>query len=344
MKNKKKFAFNPDLVRLFFIMVGTFAIMAILKPNKFLRASNITSMCTQFPEIGIFAIAVMMAMLLGGIDLSVVGVGNLSGIVAAYTVIYLVPIIGTWPAIFVGIIAALLCGVLCGLLNGFLIAKVGIPAMLATLGTMEIFTGLGVAVTKGAAVFGTPDEFTFIGAGSLLGIPGPMIVFIIVVIVFSVILKKKQFGTELYLLGTNPKASRFSGIKNSKVIIKTHVYASTLASVAGIIVASRANSAKASYGSAYTLQCLLVAVLGGVNPSGGFGTVIGIVMAILTLQFLSSGFSILRFDSYFKTFVWGAILIVALIINYYGNKMSDKRKSREAARINSENSGDSKTE
>ena len=336
MKNKKKFSIDADLLRLFIIMVASFAIMAIMNPDKFLTKNNVQSMCYQFPEIGIFAIAVMMAMLLGGIDLSVVGVGNLSGIVACLVEIALQPKIGIWPAIFVGILCALLCGVLCGMLNGFLIAKVGIPAMLATLGTMEIYTGLGVAMTKGAAVFGTPDEFTFIGAGKFLGIPGPMVVFIIVVVIFTIVLQKKQYGMELYLLGTNPKASRFSGINNTAVIMKTHISASLLASVAGIIVASRANSAKASYGSAYTLQCLLVAILGGVNPAGGFGKVIGVVMAIMTLQFLSSGFNILRVDSYFKTFIWGAVLVLAMIMNYYGNKAADRKKTREAAKINEE--------
>lgn len=343
MKTKKSGSFmaklrsltsDANLVRLFFIMVASFALMAILRPEKFLRASNIQSMCYQFPEIGIFAIAVMLAMLLGGIDLSVVGVGNLAGIVACMLEIALEPKIGMWPAIIIGIFCALLTGVVCGALNGFLIAKVGIPAMLATLGSMEIFSGLGIAITRGAAVFGTPEQFTFIGAGKLLGIPGPLVVFILVVVVFTIILQRKQFGMELYLLGTNPKAARFAGINNTAVIMKTHISASLLASVAGIIVASRANSAKASYGSAYTLQCLLVAILGGVNPSGGFGTVTGVVMAILTLQFLSSGFNILRVDSYFKTFIWGAVLVLAMIMNYYGNRFADKRKSKEAAKIN----------
>ena len=329
---------DGNLVRLFFIMVGVFVLMAALRPEKFLTANNFTSMAYQMPEIGVFAIAVMMAMLLGGIDLSVVGVGNLSGIVATMTIIALQPTLGTWPSIWIGIALALCTGIACGFLNGFLIAKVGIPAMLATLGSMEIFSGIGIAVTKGAAVFGTPDEFTFIGAKAYLGIPGPMIVFILVVIIFTIFLQKKQYGMELYLLGTNPKASRFSGIKNTSVIIKTHVAASVLASIAGIIIASRANSAKADYGSSYTLQCLLVAILGGVNPSGGFGTVIGVVMAICTLQFLSSGFSILRFDSYLKTFIWGAVLIAAMIMNYYGNKMADKRKSRIASEINKDKS------
>ena len=334
-KNKK--ILNNDNTSAIIVLLVLCVAMAILSP-VFLTANNLINVLNQVIVYAILAAGMSTVIFTGGIDLSVVGVGNLSGIVATMTIIALQPTLGTWPSIWIGIALALCTGIACGFLNGFLIAKVGIPAMLATLGSMEIFSGIGIAVTKGAAVFGTPDEFTFIGAKAYLGIPGPMIVFILVVIIFTIFLQKKQYGMELYLLGTNPKASRFSGIKNTSVIIKTHVAASVLASIAGIIIASRANSAKADYGSSYTLQCLLVAILGGVNPSGGFGTVIGVVMAICTLQFLSSGFSILRFDSYLKTFIWGAVLIAAMIMNYYGNKMADKRKSRIASEINKDKS------
>ncbi|MBR2562243.1 MAG: ABC transporter permease, partial [Eubacterium sp.] len=252
------------------------------------------------------------------------------GIFCCLSIIALQPKLGIWPSIFIGLIIAIITGLLCGWLNGILIAKLGIPAMLATLGSQEIFMGLGVGVTKGAAVFGTPDQFTFLGGDGPLGIPAPFIVFVLVVIIFTILLQRKQYGLELYLVGTNAKAARFSGIKNTKVIIMTHVYGGILSAIAGIVVASRANSAKASYGSSYVLQCLLVAILGGINPAGGAGTVTGVVMAILTLQFLSSGFNILRVDSYFKTFIWGAVLVGAMIMNFYGNRYAEKKKQAAA--------------
>ena len=203
--------------------------------------------------------------------------------------------------------------------------------MLATLGSQEIFTGLGVGVTKGAAVFGTPSEFTFFGGAYIFGvIPMSLIVFVVVVIVFTILLQKKQYGMELYLVGTNPKSARFSGIRNERVILKTHVYGGILSAIAGIIIASGTNSAKASYGSSYVLRCLIVAILGGINPSGGFGKITGVVMAVLTIQFLSSGFGILRVDSYFQTFVWGAVLVGDMILNYYGDKLSENRKKKKA--------------
>lgn len=322
---------DSKLVRLLFIMIGAFVLMAALKPSGFLTVNNFKSMAYQIPELGIYAIAVMLAMLLGGIDLSVVGIGNLSGILSCFLMIKLAPSIGNLPALIVGIVFALFIGMLCGLLNGILIAKIGIPAMIATLGSMEIFSGLGVMLTSGSAVMGMPEEFAVIGNGAIFGFPVPMALFIVVVAIFTIYLQKKQFGMELYLLGTNPKAARFTGIKNDKVVIKAHMLGGVLAAVGGLILASHSNSAKADYGSSYTLQSILICVLGGVSPSGGFGKVTGIVMAIFTLQFLSSGFNLLRLSSYQKTFIWGAVLVATMIINYYGDKRAE-RKKREAAK------------
>ena len=327
----KNLSSDSKLMRLFVIMVGVFILMSALRPSSFLTISNFQSMAFQIPELGIYAIAVMLAMLLGGIDLSVVGIGNLSGILSCFLMIYLEPKIGGMPALLCGIVLAVVIGLACGLLNGVLIAKVGIPAMIATLGSMEIFSGLGILLTDGAAVMGMPEEFTVIGNGSIFGFPVPMAIFIVVVAIFTIYLQGKQFGMELYLLGTNPKAARFTGIKNDWVTMKAHMLGGALAAVGGLILASHSNSAKADYGSSYTLQSILICVLGGVSPSGGFGKVTGIVMAIFTLQFLSSGFNILRFSSYQKTFIWGAVLVATLIINYYGDKRAE-RKKREAAK------------
>lgn len=338
MKERKGFAKylydvtrDAQMVRLFFIMVASFVIMSIANGSKFLQLSNFQSMARTFPEVGILAIAVSLAMLLGGINLSVVGIANLSGIFCCQFIIFAQDRIGMWPSIIIGLIIAMVVGALCGLLNGFLIAYVGIPAMLATLSTQEIFIGLGVGVTKGAAVFGTPSEFTFFGGAYLFGvIPMSLIIFVIVVVIFTILLQRKQYGMELYLVGTNPKATRFSGIRNEVVIMKTHVYGGILSAIAGIIIASGTNSAKASYGSSYVLRCLIVAILGGINPAGGFGKITGVVMAVLTIQFLSSGFGILRVDSYFQTFVWGAVLVGDMILNYYGDKISENRKKKKA--------------
>jgi len=320
------FLADTNLVRLALIMVGAFTLMAVLNPSMYLNQRNFQSMAFQFPEIGLMSIAVMIAMLMGGINLSVLGIANLSAIIAAHVMIAIEPTLGGWAATFIGIATALAIGVVCGALNGSLIAWVGIPAILATLGTMEIFTGLAIYITGGSAVFGLPEQFAFIGSGNLGPIPMPLIIFIAIVAIYLIVLQRKKFGLEVYLMGTNRKAARFTGILTERTIVKAHMLSGLLAAMGGVIMASRAVSAKADYGSSYTIMAILVAVLGGTSPFGGFGKVMGVVMAIMTIQFLSSGFNILRADAYFRTFIWGALLVVMLLINYYGNKISDKKQ------------------
>jgi len=327
---------DSNLVRLAVIMAASFVLMASMNPRMYLTVNNFRSMAFQFPEIGLLAVAVMIAMLMGGIDLSVLGIANLSAIMSAYIMIAAKPVVGGWGAVLIGILVSLMIGLLCGAFNGFLVAYVGIPAMLATLGAMEIFTGIGVYVTKGAAVFGLPDEFAYLGSASIGMVPMPLIIFIVVVSVYITVLQRGKFGLEVYLMGTSRKAAQFTGILTKRTIVKAHMMGGLLAAIAGIIMSSRTVSAKADYGSSYTLQAILVAVLGGTNPSGGFGKVTGVIMAILTLQFLSSGFNMMRADSYFRTFIWGAVLVLTLIINYFGNKLSEKKKINAMKNIQNE--------
>lgn len=320
---------DGNLTRLFAMMVLVFVVMSILMPNLFPTVDSLVSMGFQFPEFGILAIAMMITMITGGIDLSIVGIANLSSIIAAVMMVKYAPE-GTGSSqaimiILVAVVVAVLTGLLCGLINGIAISTFGIPPILTTLGSMQLFTGLGIVITKGKAIYGFPMDFTILGAGSVLFIPIPLILFSIFIIFFSILLKKTAYGMQLYMMGTNSTASTYSGVNNLKVTIKTYMYSGALAAFAGLLIASRTNSANAEYGSSYTLQALLVAILGGVNPNGGFGKVAGVVVAVLTLQFLSTGFNMLQISNFFKDFIWGAVLIAVMITNYISNQRQMKR-------------------
>lgn len=321
---------DGNLMRLLGITVLVFATMSLLRPDLFFTIDNLSSMAFQFPEFGLLAIAIMITMLTGGIDLSVVGIANFSGILAALVLTRMIPPeagpvqVALYSVLAVGV--SLLTGVVCGLLNGFFVANVGIPPILATLGTMQLYTGIAIVITQGAAVYGFPGPINFIGNGSLWSLPVPFLVFAGFALAFALMLNKTAFGFKLYLMGTNPTASRFSGINNTRLLIQTYVLSGIMAAAAGFVVLARTNSAKADYGSSYTLQAILIAVLGGVNPSGGFGTVFGLVLAILSLQFLSSGFNMLRFSNFFKEFVWGAVLLLVMVINYLSNSRQVRQK------------------
>lgn len=312
-----------NLMRLLLITILVFATMSLLKPDLFFTPDNFSSMAFQFPEFGLLSIAMMITMLSGGIDLSVVGIANFSSILAALALTRLIPVdaspaqVALYSAL--GVAISLATGVVCGLLNGFVVAKIGIPPILATMGTMQLFTGIAIVITQGAAVFGVPEPITNLGNGSLWFLPYPFLIFLAFAAAFALILNRTAYGLELYLMGTNPTASHFSGINNVRVLLRTYMLSGLLAAAAGFVVLARTNSAKADYGSSYTLQAILIAVLGGVNPAGGFGTVFGLILAILTLQFLSSGFNMLRFSNFFKEFIWGAVLLLVMVINYLSN-------------------------
>jgi simple sugar transport system permease protein len=313
---------DKNVVRLFFVLIGVFILMSILRPALFLKGGNFISMATQFPEYGIMAIGVCLAMISGGIDLAVVGTANLSAIFAAKYLIAFVPRGApagqTMGAIGAAITLALFVGLAAGAFNGFLIAKLRIPAILATLGTQQLYTGFAIVLTEGKPLSRLPVLYSQIGNTELFGfLPVPFILYALAAAAIGLVLGKTSFGLRLYLVGTNPKAAIYAGIENKIIILKTYMISGLLSSVAGLIMMARANSAKADYGAAYTMQCVLIAVLGGVDPNGGFGTIRGVTLAVLILQFLSSGLNMFdHISNFYRDVIWGGVLILALIFNW----------------------------
>jgi len=318
---------DTNLRRLGLLTVAVFVAMSALRPSLFLSTANLSSMAFQFPEFGIIALAVMIAMVSGGIDLSSVRIATLSGIVAAL-ILKGMTYLGNW-SIALAVVAALATGVLCGIGNGLLISRLHVPPFLATLGTGELFAGIAIVITKGRAVYGFPESFTWIGNAAVWGIPVPVIVFAMVATAIAIVLGRTTFGSRIYMLGTNPVAAKFSGIDTSRTLLRAYALSGFLSAIGGLAIISRTNSVKADYGSAYVLQAVLVSVMGGVDPSGGFGTVPGVCMAILILQMLSSGFSMARFSNLLKEFVWGALLLSIMVVNVIGERRRSKARTSE---------------
>jgi simple sugar transport system permease protein len=302
--------------RLAVIMVLVFALMATLAPDRFLSAQNATSMAFQFPEFAILALAITITMLTGGIDLSIVGIANCCAIVSALILTRLAPGADAglgW--LLLSYAVALAAGAAAGLFNGALIAFLGLPPILATLGSGLIFTGLAVALTGGTAVMGFPASVAVLGNGTLLGLPVPLLVFGALAAGLSFVLSRTGFGLKVQMFGANPLAARYAAVDIERLLLKVYVSSGILAAVAGLVIMSRANSAKADYGQSYTLLAVLIAVLGGVNPYGGYGRVIGVVLAVLTMQFLSSGLNMLQVSNFARELIWGALLILVMILN-----------------------------
>ena len=312
---------SDNIGRLALITALVFAGMSAAEPGLFLTRANFSSMAFQFPEFALLGLAVMVSMLTGGIDLSVIGLANLSSMLAVLVMRGLAPdphAAGAGPAIAVGVAALLGVGALGGLINGLAIASIDIPPILATLATGLIYSGIAVVLSGGAAVLGFPDAISVLGNGLLVGVPVPVLVFAALAAAVAFLLNKTSFGLRVYLFGTNPVASRFAGIDNFRVTLGAYLISGLIASMAGLVIAVRANSAKADYGSSYLLLSILIAVLGGTNPYGGFGKVGGLVLAVLSLQFLSSGLNMLQISNFAVEMTWGALLLLVMVINTGG--------------------------
>lgn len=304
---------NGDVLRLAVIAVLVFAAMGYLRPELFLSATNFSSMAFQLPEFAILSLAMMLAMLTGGIDLSIIAVMNLSAILGG---LFLSSTsLDPGLAIPVTIAIMLVTGFACGAVNGLLISRIDIPPILATLGTSQVFLGLGIVLTGGAAVHGFPEAFASLGTARVLGVPVPLLVFAGIALVVAFALGRTTFGFGLYMFGTNTTAARFAGIATPRLLMATYMAAGTLAAVAGVIIMARVNSMRADFGASYLLLTILVVVLGGVNPYGGYGKVLGVILAVLSLQFISSGLNILRFSNFTREFVWGALLLLVMVIS-----------------------------
>ena len=211
-------------------------------------------------------------------------------------------------------------GLVAGLFNGILIATLGLPPILATLGSGLIFTGIAIAMTGGSAVMGFPPATAWIGNATVWGIPAPLILFTLLAVGISLLLTRTAFGVKLRMYGANPLAARYAAINIDAMLIRVYMLSGVLASIAGMVVMSRANSAKADYGSSYLLLAVLIAVLGGVNPYGGYGRVIGVVLAVLSMQFLSSGMNMLQVSNFARELIWGSLLIFVMIVNTWRAK------------------------
>ena len=315
---------RPDAHTLFLLVLVLviFIVMSFAMPTQFPTAANLESMAFQMPELGILTMAMMLAMLTGGIDLSITATANLSAITGGIVMASLIKpdlsVAGDMMVSLVGLLAAAAVGAICGAVNGLLIGRVGVSAILTTLSTMTLYTGLAYGITQGHAVHGVPRSILFVGIGKFLGTPTPMIIFVVVLMVISTMLNHTAYGFKVYMLGSSATAARFSGINNATVILKTYIATGLLSTITGLVTLGRTNSANADYGSSYVLMAILVAVLGGVAVSGGSGRVSGVVLALLTLQMLSTGFNMLLFrfsgSNFFRDFAWGLLLLLVMVL------------------------------
>lgn len=321
---------DRDLSVLGVLTVVTIGILLIVIGPAFLSERNLQSMGTQVAEFGLLSLAMALAMLLGGIDLSVVSAAVLAGIVGTkFLAGDVIPLTDSNQSLVMtlGVAAMLITGMLCGLLNGLLIAKSSIPPILATLSTFVFFAGVGMVITDGNSVPVKIPAFSQLGVLTVGNIPLIFVIMIVAYLVVGQVLKRTRSGRRMYLYGDNDVALRFTGARNERIVLLTYILIGLIVGLAAMIMVSRVNSARVGFGETYLLQAILVVVLAGFNPFGGRGKVGNLVIALVLLQSLSSAFTIMRFDPFMKTFIWGAALLIIMGVH----RVLELRAARRSA-------------
>ncbi len=310
--------------RLTILLAALVLVFGLIVGENFFAKSTMQSMAFQLPELGILSLAMMISLISGGLNLAIIATANLCALAMAYILTKFVP--GSegfaWVAWqIIAVLAGLAVAMVIGLVNGFVIAYLGVSPILATLGTMTFVKGIAIGMTRGNVISGLPDSIVFLGNGTVFGVPTAMLVFAAVAVPMAVMLARTPLGTAIYMVGSNEKATRFSGIDTKRVILKVYLISSLLAAVAGLVMMARFNSANASYAESYLLVTILAAVLGGVNPAGGFGKITGLILSLVILQVISSAFNLLNFSQFLTLAIWGAILIAVTAVPNIRNRL-----------------------
>ncbi len=307
------------------VLIASIGVFWLLLGERIISVGALQSMAFQLPELGILSLAMMVCLLAGGLNLSIIATANLCALTMAWVLTHYVPdaqglMWGVWQALAVLAGFAVACVV--GLINGFVIAWLGVSPILATLGTMTMCKGLAIGLTRGNVISGFPEPIVFLGNGTIGGVPVALILFLALCVPVAVLLNKSPFGHKVYMIGSSEIATRFSGVDTRRTLLGVYVLSSLLACVAALVMMARFNSANASYGESYLLVTILAAVLGGVDPFGGFGRVGGLVMALILLQVISSAFNLLGFSPFLTVAIWGGLIIViamfGVLLERYG--------------------------
>ena len=283
------------------------AAIAMLSP-VFLTVNNLLNVIRQSSIIGVMAVGVTFVILSGGIDLSVGSVMAVSGMIAAGS-------LQNGAGVGVAILIALAVGIACGLANGLMVTLAGITPFVVTLGMMSIARGLTLLYSQGYPISGFSDTFRFVGGGYILGIPFPVIIFLVTVVVAWAVLTQTRLGRYTYAIGGNEETVKLSGINSNFYKTMVYVISGATAGIAALILTSRLNSAGPTAGLTYELTVIASVVIGGTSLSGGRGTVWGSLIGALLIAVINNGMNLLGISPYFQELARGVIIILAVYID-----------------------------
>ncbi|AKF92779.1 ribose ABC transporter permease [Brevibacillus laterosporus] len=309
-QTKPTLTFKGNFLQQMGPLLGLFLLVIILSivSSDFLTVSNIFNVLRQVSINALIAFGMTFVILTGGIDLSVGSTLALSSALSA-------GLMASGGDPFLAIVVGLLAGLVMGAFNGILVAKGNVAPFIATLATMTVFRGLTLVYTEGKPITGLPDTFGLVGKSFFLQIPMPVIWMLLSFVALYFILKHTTFGRHVYALGSNEEATRLSGVSTTKVKIWVYSISGLFASLAGIILTSRLNSAQPTAGTSYELDAIAAVVLGGTSLSGGKGWIVGTLIGAMIIGVLNNGLNLLNVSSFYQLVAKGAVILIAVLLD-----------------------------
>ena len=298
-----------DEIGVIVALVSVCALLCMAAGDQFLQPRNLLQVARQASSYGIMAVGMVLLLSMGEIDLSVGAILTLVNIVTAVALREGMPM----P---LAVLVGLATGATCGLANGLLGVLLRVPTIIITLGTMSIFRGFALVLSKATPVGNFPkDNLLFnLGSGKVLGVPTSVLVMLAAGLVGHVILSHTAFGWRAQAIGSNVQAARFSGIPLNRYRVAAMTIMGLVASIAGVMELAFLQSGSPTTGQGYELYVIASAVIGGTALTGGSGPVAGGILGALLIAVIRNGLVLLEFSAYWGTVVTGAVIIAAVAI------------------------------
>ena len=314
---KRYFKENIGILAALLVMIAFLCIYPRTS-TTFPTKTNIFNVLRQSAPNVILSCGMTMAILLGGIDLSVGSIIAMSGCLGAGAVVW-----GGMPEI-VGILIGILSGGVFGLFNGFLISKTTIPPFIVTLASQNIAKGIAYVFSQGKPIRCMTDAWKFLGAGYVAGIPTPVITMFIVFILCVLFLNRTRMGRHIYAVGGNATAAKFSGISTTKVKFTVHTISGLLAGLAGITIASRLYSGTCTSGDGAENDAIAAVVIGGTSMAGGSGKLGGTLIGALIIGILNNGLNLMGVNSDWQFIIKGGVILGAVYMDFIRSQKKAK--------------------
>lgn len=306
---------HGELLGLGALLLTVLALFGLTTP-RFLSWPTFQSMAFQIPELGLLTLAMLIPILSGGLNLAITFIANIAGLTMAWILqSFGGPEAGSL-AFLLAVFAALGVGALIGWLMGVIVAYTNAHPILVSLAFMIFLRGIAEYLTRGGDISGLPPFVATIGHGTVLGLPIPLILFAICALAWHILLTRTPLGFGVHMIGSNLEASRYSGIDTRRVLTLIYTLSGLMCAIAGIVMLARFNSVRVGHGEAYLLITVLACFLGGVDPFGGFGRTVSVVIALITLQVIATGLNLLGANQHLATGLWGAFLVLVMVVRW----------------------------